>query len=182
MGATIQSPDRFALEVLMTLLTGQSGRLFLELRDRRSLAYDVSGLSFEGIEPGSLAFYLAVDPSRLSEAHAALLTELDRIVREPPEAEELERARRFLIGNQAISLQRNGARAAVLALNTLYGLGAKEHVEYPERIKAVSRDDVLRVARKYLLLRSPTLVVIGPGALPETSADPGATMLQSAQD
>ncbi|HKJ24542.1 MAG TPA: pitrilysin family protein, partial [Myxococcota bacterium] len=66
-GLTVHDPDRFALEVLAQLLAGQGGRLFLELRDRRSLAYSVSAMNVEGLAPGFFATYIATSPERLAE-------------------------------------------------------------------------------------------------------------------
>ncbi|MGH9391500.1 MAG: M16 family metallopeptidase, partial [Vicinamibacteria bacterium] len=57
-GTTVRSDDRFALEVLNTILSGQGGRLFIELRDKQSLAYSVTSLSVEGYDPGYFAVYM----------------------------------------------------------------------------------------------------------------------------
>ena len=52
----------------MAMLSGQGNKLFVELRDKMSLAYAISSFSFEGIEPGYIAIYMAVDPKRVNEA------------------------------------------------------------------------------------------------------------------
>jgi zinc protease len=162
MGTRLAGADRHAIEVLMAALAGQGGRLFVDLRDRRSLAYAITGFSLEGIEPGFVAFYLGTDPGRVDEALAALREQLDAVRREPLSAAELERAQRHLIGTHAISLQRTSARAAALAFNELYGLGHLAHTRYAERIQAVTRQDVQRVARKYLEPGAVTLSLVGP--------------------
>lgn len=162
MGTTLSSPDRYALEVLVAVLAGQGGRLFVELRDRMSLAYAVSGFSLEGIEPGYVAIYLAVDPNRVEEGLRAVMDQLEKAVKHPIEKTELERAKQHLIGIQAISLQRTSARATALAFNELYGLGHLAHREYPDRILAVKADEVARVAKKYFKLEAYTLAVVRP--------------------
>jgi zinc protease len=162
MGTTLTSKDRHALEVLMAVLAGQGGRLFVELRDRLSLAYAVSGFSLEGIEPGYVAVYLGVDPNRVEEAVEAVRNQLNEIVATPVKKAELERAKQYLIGIQAISLQRTSARATALAFNELYGLGHLAHREYPERILKIKADDVARVAKKYLKLKAYILAVVRP--------------------
>jgi len=55
LGARLSDPLRWPLEVLSTVLSGQGGRLFVELRDKRSLAYSVTSFSVEGVDPGSFA-------------------------------------------------------------------------------------------------------------------------------
>jgi zinc protease len=162
MGTTLTSKDRYALEVLMAVLAGQGGRLFAELRDRMSLAYAVSGFSLEGIEPGYMAIYLGVDPNRVEEAVQAVCDQLQKVVIKPIQKAELDRAKQFLVGIQAISLQKTSARATALAFNELYGLGHLAHREYPEQILKIKAGDVSRVAKKYFKLGTYTLAVIRP--------------------
>lgn len=161
-GTTLAGEDRHALDVLMAILTGQSGRLFVELRDRMSLAYAVSGVSLEGVEPGYLAFYLGVDPQRVDQAVRALEEQLARVRSRPVGKDELRRAQQYLVGIQEISMQRAAPRATALALNELYGLGHLAHRAYPERIRAVTAADVRRAARTYLAPDAACLAVVGP--------------------
>jgi zinc protease len=144
------------------LLSGQGGRLFLELRDRRSLAYSVSATNAEGVHPGFFAVYIATAPEKLDEARAGLLAELARLVDSPPPDSELENAKRCLIGNFVIDQQRAAARAMHVGLDSLYGLGADAHLRYAERVAALGKDDVLRVARRIVDLDAYTLAVIRP--------------------
>jgi len=161
-GLTVADPDRFALEVIAQLLAGQGGRLFLELRDRRSLAYTVSANNTEGIAPGHFTVYIATAPEKLDEARAGMLEELGKLVQQPPSDEELERAKRYLIGNHAIGLQRNAAHAGLISLNALYGLGPDADRAFPEQVGAVDKEEVLRVARRIIDLDAYTLAVVRP--------------------
>jgi len=161
-GVTISDPDRFALEVIVQLLAGQGGRLFLELRDRRSLAYTVSASNTEGIAPGYFTVYIATAPEKLDEARAGMFEELEKLLQQPPNDAELERAKRYLIGNHAIGLQRNAAYAGLISLNALYGLGPDADREFPAQISAVDKDEVLRVARRIIDLDAYTLAVVRP--------------------
>jgi zinc protease len=161
-GVTIRDPDRFALEVIAQLLGGQGGRLFLELRDRQSLAYSVTASNVEGFAPGFFSVYIATAPEKLDQASQGLLAELRGLHERPPDEAELERARRYLTGNYLIDQQRNAAHAAHMALDALYGLGADAGEHYAEQISAVSRDDVRRVATRILDLDAYTLAVVHP--------------------
>jgi zinc protease len=155
-GVTVHDDSRFALDLLTQVLTGQSGRLFLELRDRQSLAYTVSAMNVEGVDPGFFTVYIATAPEKLEQARTGIARELDRLVQEPISAGELDRAKRYLIGNHAIDRQRSAARAALLALDGLYGLGTDSAQRYPDEIAALTREDVLDVAQR--ILRSDTRV------------------------
>ncbi len=161
-GLTVADPDRFALEVIAQLLAGQGGRLFLELRDRRSLAYAVGAHNTEGIDPGHFTVYIATAPEKLDEARAGILDELSRLIQQPPSDEELERAKRYLIGNHAIGLQRDAAHAGTISLNALYGLGPDADCAFPEQVAAIGKEEVLRVARRIIDLNAYTIAVVRP--------------------
>ena len=160
-GLTVADPDRDALEVIAQVMAGQGGRLFLELRDRQSLAYAVSASNIEGVAPGLFALYIATAPEKADAALAGMQEELERFLEAPPDDEELERAKRYLAGSFAIQQQRNAARAAHTALDGLYGLGPEAHLGYALRIAQVSKQDVLRVARRVLRLDAYTLAIVG---------------------
>jgi zinc protease len=159
-GLKLDDPDDAALEVLTQVLSGQGGRLFLELRDKRSLAYSVSAFSIEGVDPGVWGVYIASSPDKLDESVEGIQTELRRLLDEPIAPEEIERAKAYLIGTHAISLQRYSAQATLLSLEELYGLGATFHVDYEKRIAAVTPDDLRRVAKRVLKLDTPLVAVV----------------------
>ena len=70
--------------------------------------------------------------------------------------------KRYLTGNFAIDQQRNAVHAAHMSLDSLYGLGPSSYRDYPERIKAISTEDVERVTRQIIDLDKYTLAVIRP--------------------
>ena len=161
-GLRVVDPDRHPLAVLTTVLSGQGGRLFVELRDKRSMAYAVSCMAMEGVDPGQVAAYIGTSPDKTDAALAGIEAELRRIAEEPVSADELDRARAHIIGSHEISLQRNSARAALLALDHCYGLGQENFLHLPERVRAVTAADVQRVAGQLLRLDRSALAVVGP--------------------
>jgi zinc protease len=163
-GATLTSADRYPLEVLCAVLNGQGGRLFMELRDKRSMAYSVSAFASEGLDPGSIGVYIGTSPEKIADARAGLREQLERIQSEVVSDAELDRAHKLLMGGHEIGLQRLSARGAVMALDEAYGLGGEFHLQYPDRIRTVTKDDVLRVAQKYLDLNRSVTTLISPNA------------------
>ncbi len=161
-GLTVRDEDRFALELVTQILSGQAGRLFLELRDRRSLAYTVTASNIEGVAPGTFTVYIATAPEKREEAQARLLEQLEELVQTAPSRDELARAQRFLVGSFAIDRQRNAVHAAHTALDVLYGLGPEAADRYAEEILAVTPEAVLRVARRVIRLDAYTLATITP--------------------
>ena len=74
---------------------------------------------------------------------------------------ELDRAKQHLVGTHEISLQRNGSRASLLALDYLYGLGTHS-LEYAEQIFAVTAEDVRATAQRVIQLDAATTALVGP--------------------
>ena len=161
LGTTIYSKDRYALEVLNHILAGQGGRLFMELRDKQSLAYTVTSFSQEGLEPGFFAVYIATEPQKTSQAISGIISELGKIRSEKVSPAELERAKKHLIGTFEIDLQRNSHLNSQLTFNELYGLGYKELSLFPEKVLKITEKDVLRVAQKYFDMKRYVLSVVG---------------------
>ncbi len=149
-GTSLEDEDRYALEVLSTVLSGMGGRLFTELRDKESLAYTVTSFVRPGKDPGMFAFYIATDPAKADQALTGLFREIERIKQAPVSKEELDRSINNVIGRRQIALQSPWARAENIALNDLYGLGYDYDPEFVKKISQVTSDQVLKAARKYL--------------------------------
>jgi zinc protease len=164
LGTTVAAPERHALDVLSSVLSGQGGRLFVELRDKRSLAYSVSSFSVEGTDPGYFGVYMGTSPEKVKGALRGIREQLDLVCQGPLPQADLDRAKRYLIGTHAIGLQKNSARAALIAYDEAYGVGADTYLRYQEQIEAVTADGVLQVARKLLVPARGALAILGPKA------------------
>lgn len=161
-GTSLADPDRFPLDVLNHVLAGQGGRLFLELRDKQSLAYVVTSFVRPGLDPGIFALYMACDESKADRAVEGLFQQIDLVRKEKISDQELQHAISNLVGNHMINLQSSWARAEDKALNTLYGLGYNFTEEYVQKIKQVTSEQVLDVARRYLDPEQSVLLKIEP--------------------
>jgi zinc protease len=161
-GASVHDAWRRDLEVLVTVLSGQSGRLFMELRDKRSMAYSVSAMSIEGVDPGYFAVYIGTSPEKVNDALAGMKVELQKLLDAPITAQELERAQANLIGSHEIGLQRNGARAGLMAVDQSFGLGADRYHGYAEEISRVTAESVRAVAARVIDFERSALSVVGP--------------------
>lgn len=161
-GVTLTDPDRHALAVLSTVLSGQGGRLFVELRDKLSLAYSVSSMQVEGVDPGYFAFYIGTSPDKVDTALSGLYAEIDKVLQAPLRQDELARARAYLAGAHAIGLQRSTSRASTICFNHLYGLGREAWRTQLEQLRAVQAEDVLRAARRILTVGRHVETVLAP--------------------
>jgi zinc protease len=151
-GARHKDEAKYSLEVLNAILSGQGGRLFTQLRDQQSLAYAVTALNREALDPGLFAIYLAAKPDKRQIAIDAIRKQVQRIREEDVSEEEIERAKNFLIGTYEVGLQTNAAQAAAMTFDELYGLGYAEYLDYPKRIKEVTASKVRRAAERFLCM------------------------------
>jgi predicted Zn-dependent peptidase len=160
---SLDHPDHAAVKVLATLLGGgMAGRLFAELRDRQALAYTANAYYEAVREPGVLVLYLGTAPANAERAEAALLREVERVRTEAVSADELARAKGYLLGNYAMDRRTNARQAWYMAFYEVEGVGQQFPERYRRAVEAVSAADVLRVARAYL---DPlTIIVLRPPA------------------
>jgi zinc protease len=152
LGVSMGDERKYALDVLSSVLGGQSGRLFLELRDKQSLAYSVSAITLEGLDPGYFVVYMGTSPDKLETAERGIRAELKKVLDQDVTAIELDRAKRYLIGSHEIGLQRASARCGTMALNEAYGIGYDDYAKYADRIAAVTAPRVREVAKEIIRL------------------------------
>ena len=160
-----KSRDRYAFEVLNTVLSGQGGRLFIELRDKKSLAYAITSFYVPGMESGYFGIYIGTAPQKEKEALEAIKEQLQLVLKGVGER-ELERAKNYIVGSFEIGLQRNSAQASTVGFDELYGIGTYEYRKFPEKILAVTADDVARVARKYINPDAAAVAILKPEESP----------------
>ena len=159
-GARFTDPDRYALDVLGSALAGMGGRLFVNLRDKKSLAYSVTSFSSEQVDPGFFAFYMGTSADKLDGAIADTLAEIADVKKGGVTREEFERAKKWMIGTYEIGLQSNGSYADKMVYNELYGTGYEETFTAPEKIAAVNYSDVNRLAASVLDLEKYTIAIL----------------------
>jgi predicted Zn-dependent peptidase len=158
----LEHPDRYVLQLLAGVLGGgMSSRLFIEVRERRGLAYYVYGANHAYTDAGSLYAQAGVDITRIDEAITTVVDELKKIVDEPVPSEELEKARSFAKGRFVLQLESPHGL-------TLFGLRKEilenrvvEQEEVLAALDAVTVEDVQRVAQD-VLGGGLNLALIGP--------------------
>jgi len=157
-------PDRYALDLLNTVLgEGMSARLFLNIRERLGLAYDVHSFTQKHRDTGYLGLYLGVDPKNAIRALEAAISQLRRLREEDVEPEELARAKEFTKGRLRLDLETTNGVAFWLTYQQLV-MGAVQTIEEEVAfVDAVTAADIRRVAND--VLSGPIqMAVIGPFA------------------
>lgn len=159
----LDHPDRYALQLLGTVLgTGMSSRLFLEVRERRGLAYYVFAYNNSFTDAGTLYAQAGVDLKRAEEAVEVIANEFKKLASEPIPAEELEKARALAKGRFVLQTESpNGLLLFGLRREVLEGR-ASEPDEILAGLDAVTVEDVQRVAHDVLDDEGLRCAVIGP--------------------
>jgi len=167
LGVERANPDFYILQVLDTILGGGAGftaRIPQRLRDEMGLAYTTfaSITMSAGLDPGKFVAYIGTSPDNMKLAIEGLLNEIRRIIDEPVTPDELKDAQDFLTGSFVFAFESNSQIARFLTHAHVYGLGFDFIEKYPRLIRAVTADDIARVAHKYLDSENYTLTVVGP--------------------
>jgi zinc protease len=159
----IRSQKDFAtLKVIGAVLGGgMSSRLFKDLREEQGLAYEVSAGYPTNLDKSAFVMYIGTKPDNLVNVKGQFLAEMQKIINEPLCEEELESVKSKLIGQYALSMETNAARAHSLGAYETMSKGYKFYFDYPELIITVSVQDIMDVAKKYLD-KPYVLSVIGP--------------------
>ena len=162
---TRTDPDYFPLVVMNNVLGGGgSARLFLNLREDKGYTYGAyssfSAPRYRGTLQASAQVKTEVTDGSMKE----FLYELNRIRDEKVSAKELEDAKRAIVGGFALELESPQSLLNNIEIIKLYGLPDDYWDTYPQKIAAVTADDIQRVARKYINLEKLQIIAVGDGS------------------
>ena len=153
--------DYAALKLINTYLgSGLSSRLFVELREKRGLAYEVSAFYPMRLDTSHFVAYMGTAPQNTQTAIDGLCTELDRLTHTPLSEEELQISKDKLLGQYALSKQTNAQLAQTFGWYEMLGLGLSYDRQLQSAVQAVSIDAIQAVAQR--TFRQPYLSVLGP--------------------
>ncbi len=160
LGTSVLSPDYAALKLLSTYLgNGLSSRLFVELREKRGLAYDVSAFYPTRLFPASFVVYMGTAPENTKIAVAGLWAEVDLLCRNQLEEDALTAAKNKILGQYALGKQTNAQISQIYGWYEILGLGIDFDRKFQEEIMAVTATDAIAVACQYL--REPYVSLVG---------------------
>jgi len=155
-------PDRYALDLFNTVLgEGMSSRLFLNIRERLGLAYDVHSFTQKHRDTGYLGVYVGVEPRKAPDAANAVMAELRGMGEAEVSDEELARAKEFTKGRLRLELETTNGVAFWLTYQQLLLGSIKSIDEELSLVDAVTAEDVRRVA-KQVLSGPMQMSVVGP--------------------
>ncbi len=168
-GLSLNHPDRFKLRVLNAILgEGMSSRLFLEIREKRGLAYSVGSYTSYLHDTGAIVLYAGVLPQKADDVLSAMMEQLNLMRQsEVPDA-ELSKAKEFTKGRILLRMEDTFANASWVGQQEVLEQKALTVDQVIERLDAVTAADVQRVARRLFATEELNLAVVGPFKKEET--------------
>ena len=161
-GAKITSAERYTLQLISRILSGQGSRLWEEVREKRGLAYSVGSFNIFGVDPGAFVVYASVQPEKVQEVKTFLVAEMERLRNELVNDKELETAKAEIIGEKLREEETNAGSAFSAGLNELYGLGYDAGDRMPGMIQRITAEDIRSLALDRFQKKNATIVVVAP--------------------
>ena len=156
--------DRVILNLINEALSDMASRLFVRIREELGLAYYVGASQLVGLAPGAFYVYAGTAPEKVENVRDELLSEVGKIGAEGLSDDELARAKKTYLSKLTIQLQTNSALGQSAALDQLYGLGPDYHLQLGDRVNAVSREDIARVAESTFFEKPYVVSIVRPGS------------------
>lgn len=161
LAAPVKDPDYAALKLLSAYLSnGLSSRLFVELREKQGLAYEVSGFYPTRLDLSQFVVYMGTAPGNTSIALQGLKHEIDRLCTTQLTSEELQATKSKLLGQYALGKQTNAQIAQLFGWYEILELGLEFDALFQESIVAVTAADAQHAAERYLT--DPYVSLVGP--------------------
>ncbi len=163
-GPRRMDPDYLAASLGNSVLGqfGMMGRIGKSVRETSGLAYYAYSNISAGIGPGSWTVSAGVNPSNVKKASDLVVNEFQRFVKEGVTQEELEDSKANFIGRLPLSFESNAGVATALINIERYNLGLDYYRLYDGKVRAITRDEVLDVARKWIDPERLAIAVAGP--------------------
>ncbi len=151
-----------ATKLLATYLgNGLSSRLFVEMREKRGLAYDVSAFYPTYLDTSSFTVYMGTAPGNVELARASLQAECDRLRTTPLTADELQVVKNKLLGQYALGKQTSSQIAQIAGWYEVLGLGIEFDTLFQQQVTDITADVLQETADRYLT--TPYVSLVGPG-------------------
>jgi zinc protease len=161
-GVPRSTPDFEAILLMNTILGGQfSSRLNLNLREKHGYTYGASSSFAMRQGPGPFSVNSAIVREHTADALREIFAELEKIRTQPVTEEELADAKAYLIRRLPSFFESASSIASTLASMAVYDLPLDEFARRAERLERVTREDVQRVAGKYLLPERFRVILVG---------------------
>ena len=158
---SIGSEERYVMDLVQMMVTGQGSLFFERIRRELGGAYALGGSLFLGRDPGIMSFYAATTPEAKDEVLKKMVAILDDIRSGSISPEELQDAKTMLRSRFYRDTITNSSLSFKLGINELLGLGYEEVSSYLDKVDAIDRGEVLDFIAKYIDPQKGCFVEVG---------------------
>ena len=153
------------LRVMTAVLSsGMSSRLFHKLREELGICYYVYAHNSISTDHGEFGVASGVDPKRIDQAVAAIMSELKRLKEEPVSLEELKKAKTSLISKMRMSLETSENVLGYFATRAIFYKDLKDPKEIEKGISAVAPKAIQSLAKQIFNNNDLLLAIVSKGA------------------
>ncbi len=158
----LNHPDTPALMLLRAALSGQSGLLFSDLRDKKGLGYSVSAFLWQNATAGFLAFYIGTSPDKSEVALKGFDDVVKLLDSEPLPEKDVQRGKNTLVGEYYRDNQSLSSRSSEAALLLTQGFSLDLNRDQLEKVKNITPEELLQITKKYLIRDQAYLMRVQP--------------------
>ncbi len=154
------SDEKYPFMLMENVFSGIGSRLFVDMREKRRLAYAIGGYYWPRVDSGQFLFFIATEPSKREEAINGLIENIQNIKKELITERELEIAINSTIAPIINSLQTLSGQAMQYAMNLKRNVSIYNHLLVMKKLQKVKREDIKKLAAKYFDLNRYALSVV----------------------
>ncbi|MGB2629773.1 MAG: pitrilysin family protein [Candidatus Omnitrophota bacterium] len=160
LGVEVADERKYPLQILSSILSGADGMLFHTLREQQGFTYTSGAISVPAVEPGYFLLYAATSEENIDDVKKEMQALVRKVIKGDITWEEIEAAKNRLITYHTASMETNSSVSMTMAIDELYGLGFENYKIYPDKIRAVTLEDIKQAARDVIdLSRSVETIV-----------------------
>lgn len=159
-GVDIYNKDRYALEIMVNMFSGQSGIFFKSIRGKQGLSYSTGAFHAPGIDPGYIVLYTLTSKQNIDKVKEIMLKETAMFVKKGAAEEDIQKSKNYLKAMRQIEMQTNASFIFGVSLDELYGLGYDNYKNYNKIIDSVTKEDIKRAAKRFLTLDRCAILIL----------------------
>jgi len=159
-GLSVYDKDRFAVEVMMDILSSGSGILSKNIREKSGLSYATGASQVLGLDPGYIVIYSLTSKEKITKVKDIIFKEIGHFIKNGPADKDLQKSKNHLKAIEKMGLEANSSFIFKTSLDELYGLGYNKYKDYDQNIDRVTKEDVKKAAEKFLTLDKCAIVTL----------------------
>jgi zinc protease len=159
-GVEVTDDRRYALQAISSILSGSDGLLFYAVREKHGFTYSSGAISIPAVDPGYFLMYVATAEQNLERVKEKVIEVVNEIIKGDFGEEEIEAAKHSIITQHASSIETDSSLGMTMIIDELYGLGYDNYSHFPDKIRAVTKEEIVETAKEILDLTRSAEVVI----------------------